>query len=228
MTSTARSLKEYARRYVDSESPAWVRQYLSPEGLLLDVGCAGGALAAHVGHERYRGIDREQILVDHCVAKGLDVRQGSIAEIPFESGIFTCVYCSHVLEHVDVDAQYAGMRECFRLLKPRGRLVVRAPTPYYWYFYDDPTHVRPMTHTSLEIMARDVGFESVITFYSAARRLPRLLQRYLRIFPMPFLFWEVCLIADKDPAGASPNPPRPQGGLTAVRAAGGRRRSGTR
>ncbi|HVZ93244.1 MAG TPA: methyltransferase domain-containing protein [Phycisphaerales bacterium] len=46
--------------------------------------------------------------------------------LPFPDASFTAVYCSHTLEHMYLEKADALLRECFRVLKPRGvaRFVV--------------------------------------------------------------------------------------------------------
>ena len=52
-----------------------------------------------------------------------DLRKGA----PFESNTFDIVYHSHVLEHLDREAASPFLRECLRMLKPRGRLRCVVP-----------------------------------------------------------------------------------------------------
>jgi len=59
-----------------------------------------------------------------------DIRQGSINEIPFESGWFDAALCLEVLEHIEDDAR--GVRDIARILKPGGFLIAAVPYTYYW------------------------------------------------------------------------------------------------
>lgn len=47
--------------------------------------------------------------------------------LPFTDGMFDGVLCSHVIEHFDCQQGVAIMRECHRILKPGGVLLVSVP-----------------------------------------------------------------------------------------------------
>lgn len=205
-------MKEYARFKIASATkdyPRWRAKWLPEDGLILDAGCGPGALSHLVGEERYHGIDANDDFVDHCVQRNLKVRKGSVTGIPYPADMFAGVFCSHVIEHLYAEEQQAAMDEFFRVLEPEGTLTLYAPTPYSWYFWDDPTHIRPLTHGSLEIIAKNSGFKVLSADYSGARFLPKWIQRYFRVLPLPFLFWEVCIVCRK-PASTSPASPASQ------------------
>jgi len=192
-------MKEYARIKIEAQAPfpEWKIKMLPEKGLILDIGCSSGDLSKSTGAARYRGIDINDEFIKYCKSKGLQVKKGSITKIPSANDLFSGVFCSHVLEHVGMEAQQTAFHEFYRVLKKGGKLILFAPTPFHWYFWDDPTHVRPLTHYALEIMAKNAGFTKVRTFYSSAKWLPARLQNYLRIIPMPFVFWEVGIVAEK-------------------------------
>lgn len=58
------------------------------------------------------------------------------------------------------------------------------PTPYTWYFWDDPTHQRPSTHGSLEHLAKDTGLRVIESKYSNTRFFPQSAQKWLRLPPL--------------------------------------------
>jgi SAM-dependent methyltransferase len=59
---------------------------------------------------------------------------------PFDDNSFDKIYCSHVLEHLQ--NVIAFMEECFRLLKPEGRLIIKVPHYSGRSAWCDPTHIR--------------------------------------------------------------------------------------
>ncbi len=192
-------MKEYARLKIEGKGNIenWRLRLIPKNGKILDAGCAGGALSRFIEKKRYYGIDINPYLIKECQSRGLKIKKGSITKIPFGSNIFSGIYCSHVIEHLGVRDQQKAMNEFFRVLKKKGKIVLFAPTPYNWYFFDDPTHERPLTHGSLSIIAKNAGFTQVKTFYTKVRFLPEFIQRYLRVIPLPFLFWEVGIVATK-------------------------------
>jgi ubiquinone/menaquinone biosynthesis C-methylase UbiE len=181
----------------DNDKPSWKQKLFPKKGLFLDAGCANAEMSSFVGAERYYGFDLNPYSVAYCQKKKLKVKKGSITNIPYPDNMFDCVYCNHVLEHVGTYEQHKAIQEFYRVLKPGGTLLIFMPTPYHWYFFDDPTHVRPQTHGSLRFIAEETGFRSHDAFYSLARWMPRVVQRFMRVVPMPFVFWEVCLVAKK-------------------------------
>ena len=177
--------------------PAWKATLLPSSGTVLDVGCGAGQLADAIGAGRVVGMDLRAELAGHCASKGLRSVVARVPRLPFGDGSFAGVWCSHLLEHLDSGAQSEAVSEFRRVLFPGGRLVVFAPTPYHWYFWDDATHVRPLTHGSLANLAGEAGLRVVQSFYSRARWLPGIAQRYMRVLPLPHLFWEACLVAER-------------------------------
>jgi len=75
---------------------------------------------------------------------------------PFEDDQFDYILMKHVLEHVG--ASFADfrlvMRELYRVLKPGGRLEIHVPDYRHATYWSDPTHVRPFTVLTFEMMSR--------------------------------------------------------------------------
>lgn len=101
---------------------------LTPEDVVLDVGCGvGSALeraAAVVGPERVRGLDPTPSFVETCRRRvpGADVREGTADALPWPDGSMTVVWTVSALHHWAPRDQ--GLVEALRVLRPGGRLVV--------------------------------------------------------------------------------------------------------
>ena len=99
------------------------------------------------------------------------------------------VRAKEIIEHL-VDVK-PFMVEVYRVLKPGGLFLSRTPTPMsilypVGNFYDDYTHVRPLSRLGLEHLLNDANFQIVfIRGYTAGRnRAERLLGGVLgRVFP---------------------------------------------
>lgn len=139
----------------------------SPGARLLDVGCGHGKLL-----ERMRDIGWETVGVDVdpaafrvALGRGLDVRLGTLEQQRFEAGSFDAVYLSHVIEHVHEPV--ALLRECHRVLKPGGRLVLATPNAQAvghrvfgraWFPLDPPRHLAIFTEPAMTEAMRRAGF----------------------------------------------------------------------
>jgi ubiquinone/menaquinone biosynthesis C-methylase UbiE len=93
-------------------------------GRVLEVGCGAGELAEQLvalGID-VTAIDTSQRMVDLTRARGVKAQVADIQSLPFEDDAFDCVVAGWVLYHV-VDRAHA-IRECARVLRPGGRIVV--------------------------------------------------------------------------------------------------------
>jgi len=99
-------------------------------GDVLEAGCGTGLIL-----ERLRGVCRSVVGVDlsmgmlgHAHARGLNVVQANILEIPFKDASFDAVCCFKVLAHVErIDEALA---ELGRLVRPGGVLIAEFYNPF--------------------------------------------------------------------------------------------------
>lgn len=90
--------------------------------------------------------------------------------IPYADSFFDAVYALHVLEHINNLALYS--MEIFRVLKPGGHLFIEVPSVKSILapssnFYDDITHKKPYTITSLKCFIQQYCNIDVITVKTA-------------------------------------------------------------
>jgi SAM-dependent methyltransferase len=121
------------------------------------------------------GIDPDPVVVERARLKGLNAQQGTLVAQSYPDCTFDAVYLSHVLEHVHDPA--AVLRECGRILKPGGRIVVLTPNVgalsgrlfgASWLGHDPPRHLMLFSVASLRSTAAAAGL-SVKQLRSTAR-----------------------------------------------------------
>ncbi len=159
---------------------------LSETSRYLDVGCGTGVVLRELGREFADpvGIDISP------TALGLTRRRtasslvaGDAWRLPFADGSFDLVTCLDVLEHVrnDLDA----IRECYRVLRPRGCVVVSVPAlDFLWSEHDEAVHhLRRYSRVGLNAKLAAGGFKVVKTTYAvSALCLPIFLVNFISAF----------------------------------------------
>jgi SAM-dependent methyltransferase len=82
---------------------------------------------------------------------------GADGQIDYPDGSCDVVVSTQVLEHVERPADY--LRECCRLLRRGGRLILSAPG--YWVYHPDPADYWRWTAAGLQKVVCDAGFDIV-------------------------------------------------------------------
>lgn len=73
---------------------------------------------------------------------------------PFDNGSADEIDARHCLEHTPGTLHV--MLEAYRVLIPGGKFVIEVPHPRSDYFMDDPTHVKAITGSVLNLFNRDM------------------------------------------------------------------------
>ncbi|WP_051273508.1 class I SAM-dependent methyltransferase [Desulfotruncus alcoholivorax] len=139
-----------------------------PNGLLLDVGCGSGQKLMFMRDLGWlaEGVDIDPIAVDSARSKGLQVRLGTLEEQCYQDNYFDAIILSHLIEHVY--DPLGLLLECYRILKPGGRLVVVTPNNESWMHkmfndkwlaLDPPRHLHVFSVPSLKYLAQKAGFK---------------------------------------------------------------------
>lgn len=139
-------------------------------GRLLEVGCGSGTMLATMAGYGWdvTGLDFDERAVANARAKGLEVHHGGLAQQRYSEHMFDAVVMSHVIEHVAEPE--ALLRECLRILKPGGKLVVITPNvsgrmhAMYrgnWLHLDPPRHLFLFSPTALATLVDKAGFRDV-------------------------------------------------------------------
>jgi SAM-dependent methyltransferase len=138
-----------------------------PEGRLLDVGCGSGEwlLAMRDLGWEVEGVDFDGDAVQAAAEQGVLVRRGVLEDQHYPAGSFDAVTLNHVIEHVP--DPLATLRECARVLRPGGDLVLFTPNNgslghrvfgCHWRGLEPPRHLHVFCPESMSALLRAAGF----------------------------------------------------------------------
>ena len=135
---------------------------------LLDVGCGSGTLLGLLKQRGFRvtGVDlSEEAARVAQEENGVRVVTGSLLQAAFSDESFDFVTLFHVMEHVPNPREV--LAEAFRILRPRGALILQVPNidswqfkvfGARWYGLDIPRHVVDYTGPAILNLLVECGF----------------------------------------------------------------------
>ena len=191
-------------------------------GSLLDLGSSDGQTLCHMSELRpdlsFASVDiagKPARVPDNTTFAKADLESD---KLPWSDNSFEAITCMHVVEHMKTGKTLWS--EIARLLKPGGRVYLETPGPesvttqsppatfrgkITLNFYDDPTHIRPVSIAELASAASAVGLAVKRTgrsrnwlfagAYPLLSLLPETRKRY--VAKLHWLGWSVYLIAQK-------------------------------
>ena len=123
--------QDTTRRAYDS-AYSHIAASIAPNSVVLDCGASNGYVfdliskRSGLSIDQYNGIEWSSDLANEAQHRGLNVINGDLnRNIPFNDNSFTCIFALSVLEHLLNPCKF--LRECHRLLKPGGQLVILTP-----------------------------------------------------------------------------------------------------
>ena len=140
-------------------------------GKVLDIGCGSGERLEKMRSLGWTvsGIDFDEKAVGIAKSRGLDVSCGTIPGTWFPTESFDVVIMNHVIEHVPDPIEL--LRECNRILKPGGKVVLTTPNSSCWGHrlfkknwrgLEPPRHLHVFCPSSMEQTLRRAGFGVVL------------------------------------------------------------------
>ena len=151
--------------------------HAAQRGRLLDVGCGSGAFLKWMRELGWQvhGVEPDpaaaRVAKEEC---GLDVTCGTLEDAALPTHRFDAVTLNHVVEHLPDPV--ATLRECGRVLKPRGRLVITTPNVESlgrrwfrtaWRGLEVPRHLQLYSVETLAECARQAGLRVEVVRSSA-------------------------------------------------------------
>jgi SAM-dependent methyltransferase len=164
---------------------------------VLDVGCGAGNMAHHLAHYGdVVGVDNNPRPLAVARERGLDVREGLAEELPFEDETFDLVALLDTVEHVPDEGEMEVFRECWRVLRPGGKLLVTAPAFMWLWSHNDVLNDHHRRYTAPELRAKlsSVGLSTMRSSYN----------NFL-VFPLAALLILLRRGAEAEPDLASPH-----------------------
>lgn len=162
----------------NSLSTMYLADSVNPDPVcLLEVGCGSGEFLTRMKRRGWtvQGIDIDPGATEYCQQQGLDVECGSLENIGYPPDHFDAITMNHVIEHLF--DPIATLKECHRILKPGGQLVLVTPNSRShahehfgpaWRGLEPPRHIHIFSPDTLRTMARTVGFKRITAFSTAA------------------------------------------------------------
>jgi SAM-dependent methyltransferase len=134
------------------------------DATVLEAGCGEGYGAAFIAARARRvvAVDYDRMAIEHVALRYPEVTpvRANLAYLPILSSTVDVVANFQVLEHLwDQDGFLA---ECFRVLRPGGRLLVTTPNRITFTPDSDtplnPYHTRELSASELDVLLRRAGF----------------------------------------------------------------------
>jgi SAM-dependent methyltransferase len=143
-------------------------------GTVGDLGCGAGGMADVLrAHGEVVGIDISPLAVAVCRTRGYrNLAIGTLEGMPLRGDALDLAGITDVLEHVEDDGRV--LRECFRVLKPGGTLLITVPALSWLYSEHDRAlgHVRRYSRGEIRRLLEACGFQVVRVTYFNALLLP--------------------------------------------------------
>ena len=134
-----------------------------PNAKGLDIGCGNGRFISSMNElgREFEGVEFSPVAVDICHKANLKVFNGELKDAEFKGNSFDIISARHLIEHIpDPDDLF---KEISRVLKPKGRLVIRTPNSkalgrkwfgLNWFPDDIPRHLILFNFENLNMLAK--------------------------------------------------------------------------
>jgi SAM-dependent methyltransferase len=180
-------------------------QRLVPEdAALLEVGAGYCEFINHIRARRKVALDINPDTQRHAAEDVSVILSPSTDMADIADSSMDVVFMSNFLEHLTREDIQGTLQECFRCLRPGGRVIILQPNirflhRHYWMF---PDHVTPVDDRALSELLHAIGFSTVRSIsrflpFTTKSRLPKsvlLLRIYLRVPLLQRVFGKQSLI----------------------------------
>lgn len=165
-TSVWRAICDYLQRYIPLDST------------VLDIGSGYADFINNIAAQRKYAVDCNGDAGKFCV-DGVNFVCADINEVDLNIKA-DVIFMSNLLEHLSSEQLVNLFAKLARMLNPKGKIIIIQPNYYYSYrsYWDDYTHVKAFSHTSLADFCIAQGykifrFEKRFLPFSMKSRLPK-------------------------------------------------------
>ncbi len=141
-----------------------IRSRLPDARRIVDIGCGRGGFVEVCRREQgdALGLDNEAAAARICHEQGLPFVLADAERLPFINGSLDVVRAKEIIEHLPNPRTM--LAEIHRALRPGGLFLSRVPSHFsalypIGNFWDDYTHVRPLSRLGMRRLLEDSGFQ---------------------------------------------------------------------
>lgn len=128
---------------------------------VLEIGCGFGVLLKKIPAKKKIGIETNDVAVKECCKRGLSVIKADAEKgLSFKDSSFDIVIMNEVLEHLK-KPEFV-LKECFRILAPRGKIIITTPARNFFAHDLSPTHFSEMTVKEAKVLMQKCRFKVLI------------------------------------------------------------------
>jgi SAM-dependent methyltransferase len=189
---------------------SYLERRWAEDAAVLDVGAGYCSFINNVRGGRRVAVDLHADL-GRFAAEGVETLRLSATDLgELEDGSFDVVFASNLLEHLSREEIVAALAEFHRVLRPAGQVILLQPNYRLAYreYWDDYTHLTPLSDRSLSDLLAVAGFHVrdirarflPLTLKGGGGRLWFLLPLYLRL-PIRPLAKQMLVVGTRGPAG---------------------------
>lgn len=133
-----------------------IAKSLSYKGRVIDLGCGVAPYKEDILKvaDEYIGVDWQNTFHGK---NNIDVFANLSEQLPFNNNYADTVVSFQVMEHLPEPAFF--LSECYRILKPQGRLFITVP--FMWYVHEAPYDYFRYTRYGLEYLLKKTGFVDI-------------------------------------------------------------------
>ncbi|MDR1229443.1 MAG: class I SAM-dependent methyltransferase, partial [Azoarcus sp.] len=143
---------------------------------VMEIGCGNGwAISYRNPKIKYIALDRGSVFRTDLESRGIEFHEADVetTPLPVANQSVDLILLNHVIEHIANSDYFVG--ELHRVLRSNGCLYIRTPNleKVGWSFWNDYTHVKPFTESSLDHLMRTYGTAELIRNFACQRIEPR-------------------------------------------------------